>query len=288
MKIIEMIEIVKLNKNGVRVEEQANPLPFLYFNDDGSLPKGNYDKTNVAGTWVIVDGRCEIGTFAYRRASHRTLVKEEDLRKYLISELEKNCVDVDENWELKELADRYNELAQLKNNEKKKEILEKLLKRALAEVDKEMDRTGFINDSGDIPDRYFFDSFIDDYLGCFSWVEKELVENELVPEVVDFKSYNKKREEIEKLTDKLLDMVKEQVKIKYKSYSLDGGRRCYYKTKKDLISWCVTTFLPATEDMSLREEYEWFINEFGDIEVTLEEYALLTRGIDPDELEDYL
>ena len=288
MKIIEMIEIVKLNKNGVRVEEQANPLPFLYFNDDGSLPKGNYDKTNVAGTWVIVDGRCEIGTFAYRRINHRTLVKEKDLRKYFISELEKNCVDVDKNWELKELAARYNELAQLKNNEKKKEILEKLLKRALAEVDKEMDRTGFINDSGDIPDRYFFDSFIDDYLGCFSWVEKELVENELVPEVVDFESYNKKREEIEKLTDKLLDMVKEQVKKKYNSYSLDGGRRCYYKTKKDLITWCVTTFLPAIGDMGLEKEYKWFMDEFGDIEVTLEEYALLTRGIDPDELEDYL
>ena len=288
MKIIEIIEIVKLNKNGIRVEEQANPLPFLYFNDGGSLPKGNYDKNNVAGTWVLVDGRCEIGTFAYRRINHRTLVKENDLRNFFINELKKNCVDVDENWELKELAARYNELAQLKNNEKKKEILERLLKRALAEVDKEMDRTGFINDSGDIPDRYFFDSFIDDYLGCFDWVEKELVENELVPEVVDFESYNKKREEIEKLTDKLIDMVKEQVKIKYNCYSLDGGRRCYYKTKKDLISWCVTTFLPATEDMSLREEYEWFIDEFGDIEVTLEEYALLTRGIKPEELEDYL
>jgi hypothetical protein len=287
MKIIEMIEIVKLNKNGIRVEEQANPLPFLYFNDGGSLPKGNYDKTNVAGTWVLVDGRCEIGTFAYRRASHRTLVKEKDLRKYFISELEKNCVDVDENWELKELAARYNELAQLKNNEKKKEILERLLKRALAEVDKEMDRTGFINDTGDIPDRYFFDSFIDDYLGCFSWVENELVANELVPEVVDFESYNKKREEIEKLTDKLIDMVKEQTKKKYNCYSLDDGTRCYYKDKKDLIAWC-RTFLPAIGDVELQKEYKWFINEFGDIEVTLEEYALLTRGIDPDELEDYL
>lgn len=286
MKIIEIIEIVKLNKNGIRVEEQENPLPFLYFNDDGSLPKGNYDKTNVAGTWVLVDGRCEIGTFAYRRIDHRTLVKEKDLRNYLIDELKKNYIDV-EDWNLEELADRYNELAQLKNNEKKKEILEKLLKRALAEVDKEMDRTGFINDSGDIPDRYFFDSFIDDYLGCFDWVEKELVENELVPEVVDFESYNKKREEIEKLTDKLLDMVKEQTKKKYNSYSLDDGRRCYYKDKKDLIAWC-RTFLPAIGDVELQKEYKWFINEFGDVQVTLEEYALLTRGIKPEELEDYL
>ena len=286
MKIIEMIEIVKLNKNGVRVEEQANPLPFLYFNDDGSLPKGNYDKTNVAGTWVLVDGRCEIGTFAYRRINHRTLVKEEDLRKYLISELEKNCVDVDENWELKELAARYNELAQLKNNEKKKEILEKLLKRALTEVDKEMDRTGFINDTGDIPDRYFFDSFIDDYLGCFDWVENELVANELLPEVVDFESYNKKREEIEKLTDKLIDMVKEQTKKKYNSYSLDDGTRCYYKDKKDLIKWC-HTFLPAI-GKDLKKEYKRFVNFFKDIEISLEEYAFLARGIKPEELEDYL
>lgn len=285
MKIIEIVKIVELNKNGIRVEEQENPLPFLYFNDNGRLPKGNFDKNNVAGTWVLVDGRCEIGTFAYRRTNHRTLVKEKDLRNYLIEELGKNRIDVDENWDLKELAARYNELAQLKNNEKKKEILEKLLKRALAEVDKEIDRTGFINDSGDIPDRYFFDSFIDDYLGCFEWVEKELVENELVPD--DIESYDKKREEIEKLTDKLIDMVKEQVKIKYNCYSLDGGRRCYYKTKKDLISWCVTTFLPATGDVDLEKEYKWFMDEFGDIEVTLEEYAS-ARGIDPGELEDYL
>ena len=286
MKIIEIIEIVKLNKNGIRVEEQANPLPFLYFNDNGSLPKGNYDKTNVAGTWVLVDGRCEIGTFAYRRASHRTLVKEKDLRKYFISELEKNCVDVDENWELKELAARYNELAQLKNNEKKKEILERLLKRALAEVDKEMDRTGFINDTGDIPDRYFFDSFIDDYLGCFDWVENELVANELLPEVVDFETYNKKREEIEKLTDKLIDMVKEQTKKKYNCYSLDDGTRCYYKTKKDLIKWCLT-FLPET-GKDLKKGYRLFVNFFKDIKISLEEYALLARDISPDELEDYL
>lgn len=288
MKEIKIIEIVKLNRNGIKIEEQANPLPFLYFNDNGGLPKGNFDETNVAGTWVLVDGRCEIGTFAYRRINHRTLVKEEDLRNFLIDELKKNYID--ENWdnlELKELAARYNELAQLKNNEKKKEILERLLKRALTEIDKEMDRTGFINDSGNIPDRYFFDSFIDDYLGCFEWVENELVVNELVPEVVDFESYNKKREEIEKLTDKLIDMVKEQTKKKYNSYSLDGGRRCYYKTKKDLIAWCVTTFLPATEAMSLKEEYEWFVDEFRDIEVTLEEYAS-ARDIEPDELEDYL
>lgn len=288
MKIIEIIEIVKLNKNGIRIEEQENPLPFLYFNDNGRLPEGNFDKNNVAGTWVLVDGRCEIGTFAYRRTNHRTLVKEKDLRNYLIEELEKNRIDVDENWDLKELAARYNELAQLKNNEKKKEILEKLFKKAMEEVDKEMDRTGFINDSGDIPYRYFFDSFIDDYLGCFEWVEKELVENELVPEVVDFETADKKREEIKKLTDKLIDMVKEQTKKKYNTYSLNGGRRCYYKTKKDLITWCVTTFLPATGDVGLEKEYKWFMDEFGDIEVTLEEYALLTRGIKPEELEDYL
>ena len=111
---IEIIEILQLNRNGVRVEEQDLPLPlqFHYFDDNGGSPDGNFDEDNIAGTWVLVDGRREIGTYAYRTIDDCTLIVEEDLRKYLISELEKNCVDVDENWNLKELAARYNELLQ--------------------------------------------------------------------------------------------------------------------------------------------------------------------------------
>ena len=112
---IENIEIIELNRNGVRVEEQDLPLPlqFHYFDDNGWSPDGNFDEDNIAGTWVLVDGRREIGTYAYRTIDDCTLIVEEDLREYLISELEKNCVD--ENWdnlELKELAAHYNELLQ--------------------------------------------------------------------------------------------------------------------------------------------------------------------------------
>ena len=38
----------------------------------------------------------------------------------------------------------------------------------------------------------------------------------------------------------------------------------------------------------LDEQYEWFTNEFRDIEVTLEEYAKLIWKLEPEELEDYL
>ena len=163
----------------------------------------------------------------------------------------------------------------IKNNEEEIKLLEKLLKIAKEKIKEEMARdVGFIDDSDDMPERF---------LDCLA---KELVENELVPNKDDIELYYEKEGEIEELAEELLNMIKEEIMAKeYNSYANDG-RCCYYRDKKDLFAWCLT-WLPV-EAMSLKEEYEWFMDEFGDIEVTLEEYALLTRGIKPEELEDYL
>src|SRR5690606_36550709 len=94
MKEINVIEIVYLNHNGIRIEEQENPLAFMYFNDNGSLPEGNFDETNVAGTWVVVSGKHEVGTYAYRSIDHCTLVKEKDFINYLMNILKKSCIEM--------------------------------------------------------------------------------------------------------------------------------------------------------------------------------------------------
>ena len=144
-------------------------------------------------------------------------------------------------------------------------MLEKLLEIAREKIKEEMARdAGFIDDSDDMPERF---------LDCLA---KELVENELVPDKSNIELYYEKEEEIEDLSEELLDMIKEKIMSKeYNSYS-NNGRYCYYKDKRDLIAWCLT-WLPS-ETMSLKEEYEWFMDEFG-IETTLEEYALAARGI---------
>lgn len=159
----------------------------------------------------------------------------------------------------------------IKNNEEEIKMLEKLLEIAREKIKEEMARgAGFIDDSDDMPER-----FLDD-------LSKKLVERELVPDENDLDLYYEKVGEIEELAEELLYMIKEQIMSKeYNNYYDNNGSYCYYKDKKDLIAWCLT-FLPS-EGMSLKEEYEWFVDEFGDIEVTLEEYASV-KGIDPDEL----
>ena len=161
----------------------------------------------------------------------------------------------------------------IKNNEEEIKMLEKLLEVARGKIKEEMAKdAGFIDDSDDMPER-----FLDD-------LAKELVTNELVPDLDDIELYYKREGEIEDLSEELLTMIKEEIMPDYNSYS-SNGRYCYYRDKKDLVAWCLT-WLPV-EAMSLKEEYEWFMNEFGDIQVTLEEYAL-ARDIELDELEDYL
>jgi hypothetical protein len=78
-----IIEKVKLNKNGVEVEEEENPLAVRYFDDNGCLPNGNYDEDDIAGTWVLVVGKHEIGTYAYRTIDDTTLIPVEIYRKNL-------------------------------------------------------------------------------------------------------------------------------------------------------------------------------------------------------------
>ena len=79
MKEITIVDIVELNRNGIRIEEEDLPLPLptLYFDDNGGSPDGNFDEDNIAGTWVVVDGRHEVGTYAYRSIDDCTLIKVE-------------------------------------------------------------------------------------------------------------------------------------------------------------------------------------------------------------------
>src|SRR5690606_34337920 len=95
-KEITIVEIVELNEYGVRVEEQDLPLPLAtrFFDDNGGSPDGNYDEDAIAGTWVVLDGKHEIGTYAYRSIDHCTLVKEEDFIKYMIGILKNSCIEM--------------------------------------------------------------------------------------------------------------------------------------------------------------------------------------------------
>ena len=321
-KEITIVDFVELNEYGVRVEEQDLPLPFAtrYFDDNGGSPDGNYDEDNIAGTWVVLDGKHEIGTYAYRSIDHCTLVKEKDFIKYMIGILKNSCIEMRPSKGVKKRTRRAKlsvgvsggerggsstfratlptswiremglgekarnvklefdgEQIIVKSNEEERKMLEKLLKKAMEEVGKEMDRTGFINDTDDIPEKLL------DYIEALAI---NLVTNELVSDPDNIELYYEKEEEIEYLADELIDMIEEQIMLENYSYYSNNGRYYYYKDKKDLIAWCLT-FLPS-EAMSLTEEYEWFVDEFGDIEITLEEYALLTRGIDLGELKDYL
>lgn len=109
-KEITIIEIVELNEYGVRIEEQDHPLPFHYFDDNGGSPDGNYDENNIAGTWVVLDGKHEIGTYAYRSIDDCTLVKEKDFKNYLINELNYNEEEVEELLKNAKELIRYDEL----------------------------------------------------------------------------------------------------------------------------------------------------------------------------------
>jgi hypothetical protein len=99
-------------------------------------------------------------------------------------------------------------------------MLEKLLKKGMEEVVKEMDRVGFIDDS----DRC--DRFLDG-------LARKLVENELVP-----CGDNEKEAEVDDLSDKLLEKIKEN--INFNSYSVNAKGDClfcYYRSQEGLAEW---------------------------------------------------
>src|SRR5690606_2826438 len=230
MKEINIVEIVELNEYGIRVEEQDHPLPLHYFDDNGGSPDGNYDENNIAGTWVVLDGKHEIGTYAYRSIDHCTLVKEKDFRNYLMNILKKSCIEMRPSKGIKKrirrarlsvgksggkrggsstfratlptswiremgLSEKARNLKLefdgeqiiIKNNEEERKMLEKLLKKAMEEVGKEMDRTGFINDTDDIPEKLL------DYIEALAI---DLVTNELVSDPDNIELYYEKEEDI--------------------------------------------------------------------------------------------
>ena len=103
---IKIIDIVELNENGVDVEEAGNnPMPIKYFDDNGGLPDGNFDENNIAGKWVLLKGRHEIGTYACRTIDNHTLIK---LDSFLRNITEKSIVL--KSNELKETGDIGKEL----------------------------------------------------------------------------------------------------------------------------------------------------------------------------------
>lgn len=74
---MEIIENIKLNEKGININEQNNPMAIRYFDDNGSLPEGNYNKNDIEGDWVVVKGKHEIGKYAYRNIDNCTLIKKE-------------------------------------------------------------------------------------------------------------------------------------------------------------------------------------------------------------------
>ena len=105
------MKIIELNKNGVEVGEEENPLALRYFNDNGNLPDGNYDEDDIAGSWILIDGDNIAGRwvlisgehtnydiYAYRSIDDTTLIPSEIFRKKLIEELTGERVVVDAEW----------------------------------------------------------------------------------------------------------------------------------------------------------------------------------------------
>lgn len=80
---MKVIETIQLNEKGVNVKEQDNPMATRYFDDNGGLPKGNYDENNIFGSWVVVEGKHEFKKYAYRTIDNCTLVPEEIFKKSL-------------------------------------------------------------------------------------------------------------------------------------------------------------------------------------------------------------
>lgn len=106
----------------------------------------------------------------------------------------------------------------------KKELLEKAKK----EIEKEMNRAGYIDDS-DLTDRFL------------DRLAKEVVEQEILKGSDDIDLYYEKEAEIEQKKDELLDLIKNEIMIEYNKISSinDAGdyTGCYYKDIKDVIKW---------------------------------------------------
>lgn len=154
----------------------------------------------------------------------------------------------------------------IKNNEEEIKMLEKLLSLAKVEIEKEMDRVGFIDDSDNT------DRFLDE-------LAKNLVEKELVPDG-DLDLYYEKEAEIKELSEDLLEIIKDNMNYDSVVVSNERGEysKCYYKDLKGLVKWAGTW-----QDNSLQEAYQEFVDIYG-IDITFEQFAE-AYDVNPD---DYL
>ena len=71
---MNIIDIIELNKNGIDVNE-PHEFATRYFNDNGGLPDGNYDESDLSGKWLLIKGKQDkFDVYAYRTIDHSTLV----------------------------------------------------------------------------------------------------------------------------------------------------------------------------------------------------------------------
>lgn len=74
---MKIVDVVELNKNGVEIEKEDSPVADRWFDDNGALPNGNFDENEIAGEWLVIDGKLYIDentTYAYRTIDNTTLV----------------------------------------------------------------------------------------------------------------------------------------------------------------------------------------------------------------------
>lgn len=146
----------------------------------------------------------------------------------------------------------------------KKELLEK----AREEIEKEMNRVGFIDDSDNC------DRFLDE-------LSRNLAEKVLVPND-DIELYYEKEAEIEELSEELLEMIKDEIMIEYNKIDFINERGdytgCYYSTKKDAVRWANNW-----QEQDIVEAHKEFVEIYG-LDVTLEQFM---EAYDI-EIEDYL
>jgi len=84
------IEVLELDEWGADVNDnnRGTPGEIQYFDDNGGLPGGNYNKDNIAGKWVLVPFDCRNDNleFAYRTIDGSTLIKADSLLEDLKGE----------------------------------------------------------------------------------------------------------------------------------------------------------------------------------------------------------
>lgn len=116
----------------------------------------------------------------------------------------------------------------IKNNEEEIKMLERLLGLARVKIEKEIDRLGYIDDS-DNNERYLDN------------LAKELAEKELLQGSEDLDLYYEKEQDIEELSETLLEEIKDKIMKNYnhKGSTNDRGNYsgCYYKDKEGFKKW---------------------------------------------------